>query len=122
MRIDHIALPARDPWAAARFLNDLLTGPPLVADGPEGEFVRLAMQDGSFLLYAPADTPASVHLALRLERAAFDAALERVRARGIAFGNDPDAPENGEWRDDQGEYGRIYLRDPDGHFLELVSN
>ena len=120
LKFDHVALPSRTPEASARFLGGLLGGLYVSADGPEGEFMRVDLGDGSFLLYAEAAEVVAQHLAFRVDGPTFTGLLQRLGRSGVPFGNDPDAPRNGRWDDAQGEDGRVYFSDPDGHFLEVV--
>jgi catechol 2,3-dioxygenase-like lactoylglutathione lyase family enzyme len=120
LAIEHIALTARSPEESARFLADLLGGLAVSKDGPEDEFARVDLGDDSFVLFVEARDIASQHVAFQVDAATFDAIVARLRASGSAFGNDPESPENGRWEDDQGEYGRLYVTDPAGHFLEVI--
>jgi len=119
--IDHVAIPARDPASAARFLADLLDLE-VEADGQEGEFQSLRLGAGAALLFVPAAAPiVPCHIALRVERAELDAVVIRLRARNVPFGNDPEDPANTRWEDPQGGYGRVYFVAPDGHLFEVCS-
>jgi catechol 2,3-dioxygenase-like lactoylglutathione lyase family enzyme len=119
--IDHVAVPVRSPEDAARFLGGLL-GLEAVPDGPDGEFRSLRLERGTALLFTPGEAPiSSHHLALRVERAAFDDVVLRLRAAAVAFGNDPEDRTNGIWEDPLGGHGRVYFVDPDGHFFEVCA-
>ena len=119
-KIDHLAIPSRDPARGAAFLASLLDREAR-PDGPEGEFCAIDLDHGSFLLYGPAPGPFEpVHFALRVEQALFARAVERLQAGGIPYGNDPEGQENGEVSDPLGGRGRAYFRDPDGHLIELT--
>jgi catechol 2,3-dioxygenase-like lactoylglutathione lyase family enzyme len=45
----------------------------------------------------------------------------RLRAAGVAFGNDPEVPTNGEVTDPLGGAGRAYFVDRDGHLFEVCA-
>ncbi len=45
--------------------------------------------------------------------------MRRLRARGLAFGNDPEAPDNFQTGDPLGGHGRVYFTDPSGHLFEV---
>jgi hypothetical protein len=47
--------------------------------------------------------------------------VDRLRAAGIAFGNDPEDPANGQTADPFGGHGRLYFADPNGHFFEVIA-
>ena len=119
--LDHVAVPVRSPEAAARFLGSLLGIEPTV-DGPDGELGSLRLDADAMLLFMPAEAPVfSHHVALRVDPKAFDEVVTRLRARAIAFGNDPEDPMNGCWGDPLGGHGRVYFADPDGHFFEVCA-
>jgi catechol 2,3-dioxygenase-like lactoylglutathione lyase family enzyme len=116
--IDHVAIPCRDMAASAGFLAELL-GLDLGTDGPEEEFLCIRLGAGSQLLFQPAEQPAPLHLAFHVDAAEFAEILGRLRARGLIFGNDPEAPTNFETSDPLGGKGRVYFSDPSGHLFEV---
>lgn len=119
--IDHVAIPVRDPETSARFLSNLLGLPPASTTGPEGEMRLLPVGEAGALLFTPAETVSGQHLAFRVDEPAFSGVVDRLRATGVAFGNDPEEPGNGLTADPFGGRGRIYFLDPDGHFYEVVA-
>jgi catechol 2,3-dioxygenase-like lactoylglutathione lyase family enzyme len=121
MRIDHLALPALDPQAAARFVAAVLGDRPVRPAGPEGEFFQVDLADGSFLLFTEGPVTAPVHVAFQVERAAFPRVLQHLDATHTPYGNDPETPANGDWQDPHGSHARVYFTDPAGHFLEIVA-
>jgi hypothetical protein len=50
----------------------------------------------------------------------FTAIVDRLRQRGISYGNDPENPNNGATAGSLGGKGRVYFRSLDGHFLEVT--
>jgi catechol 2,3-dioxygenase-like lactoylglutathione lyase family enzyme len=81
LSIDHVAIPAGDPEAAARFLGELL-GLDVAPDGPDGEFWCLRLDGKAALLFAPAPAPAPAHhVALRVGADEFDDIVIRLRSR-----------------------------------------
>src|SRR5262245_35060616 len=119
--LDHVAIAVRDPATAARFLSDVLGLAPASPAGPEGEMQCLSIGASGALLFTPADSVAGQHVAFRVDEATFSAIVDRLRAKGIAFGNDPENPANGATADSFGGRGRVYFVDPDGHFFEVMS-
>jgi catechol 2,3-dioxygenase-like lactoylglutathione lyase family enzyme len=119
--LDHVAIPARDVVASARFLSEVLGLAPATPEGPDAEMRWLAVGESGALLYTPADTVAGQHVAFRVDRETFAGVVGRLRARGIAFGNDPEEPTNGQTADPFGGHGRVYFADPNGHFFEVVA-
>jgi catechol 2,3-dioxygenase-like lactoylglutathione lyase family enzyme len=119
--VDHIAIPARDVVASARFLSEILGIASAEPRGPEREMRWLAIGESAALLLTPADTVASQHVAFRVDEGAFAGIVDRLRAKGIAFGNHPEAPTNAQTADPFGGRGRVYFADPNGHFFEVIA-
>jgi catechol 2,3-dioxygenase-like lactoylglutathione lyase family enzyme len=117
---DHVAVPSRDPEASARFLGQIL-GAAIERDGPEDEFVCLRLADHVQILFSPATEVARHHMAFRVTPGEFDAVVQRLRAKGLPVGNDPEAPSNGQTSDPLGGHGRVYFTDPDGHLFEVCA-
>jgi catechol 2,3-dioxygenase-like lactoylglutathione lyase family enzyme len=92
--IDHLGLPAANAEAAAQWFADVL-------------FVTEPSVSGH-------------HVAFGVSEAEFAAIVDRLRQRGIDFGNDPEEPTNGATADPLGGKGRVYFRSPDDHFLEVT--
>jgi catechol 2,3-dioxygenase-like lactoylglutathione lyase family enzyme len=116
--IDHVGIPAADPWAAARFLAGILAEGEVTAEGPDGEMASLSIGDGS-LTYFEVAAHESHHIAFRVTGPALADALGRLHQRGVPFGNDPGDPANGQTDDPLGGRARIYFHDADGHLFEL---
>jgi catechol 2,3-dioxygenase-like lactoylglutathione lyase family enzyme len=120
--LDHVGVPARDAAASASFLAEILGLAPATPDGPEGEMYCLAIGQSGRLLYCPAENGAPHHIAFRVDPVTFAAVVNRLRARGVAFGNDPEDYANGQTADPHGGgQGRIYFLDPNGHLFEVVA-
>jgi catechol 2,3-dioxygenase-like lactoylglutathione lyase family enzyme len=119
--IDHIAIPARAPERAARFLADLL-GIDVTPEGPDGEFMSVRLGGDAMLLFVPASAPIpAYHIALRVAAREFDEVVRRLRATEVPFGNDPDTPTNDRSDDPLGGHGRVYFVDTEGHLFEVCS-
>lgn len=116
--IDHIAIPCRDMAASAGFLAALL-GLGIEREGAEDEFFCIPLGGGARLLFQPADQPAPQHVAFHVDPAEFAQVVRRLQDRGLAFGNDPDAPDNLQTTDPLGGHGRVYFTDPSGHLFEV---
>lgn len=115
INIDHVAVPARDPERSARLLAEIL-GVVVTRDGPDDEFACVAR-----LMFTAAQKFEPHHVAFRSDERAFHAIVERLRALGIAFGNDPEDPRNMQVSDPLGGSGRVYFADPDGHLFEVCA-
>jgi catechol 2,3-dioxygenase-like lactoylglutathione lyase family enzyme len=111
--IDHVALAVGDHRGSERWYREVLG---LTREFVEewGDTPAVLMAGGSgFALFKapPGDTGALVrHVALRVDRANFEAAQEDFRTRGISF----------EFQD-HGAAHSIYFEDPDGLRLELTT-
>jgi catechol 2,3-dioxygenase-like lactoylglutathione lyase family enzyme len=117
VRIDHVAIPCRDPETSARFLGGLFALP-IEPDGPADEFRSVLFDGGTRVVFQAVAQVTAHHIAFAVEPEVFSVLVDALRARGIAHGNDPEAPENGELGDPLGGRGRVYFRDPDGHLYE----
>jgi len=119
--VDHIAVAVRDPAGAAQFLAEILDIAPPRPDGPDGDMFRLAIGDVTSLVFTAQPTVASQHIAFRIAAGAFHGVVERLRERGVPFGNDPEQPNNGCCDDPLGGHGRVYFVDRDGHLFEVAA-
>ena len=120
--LDHVGVPARDAAASARFLSEILELAPATPDGPEGEMYCLSIGESGALLFNPAGSVAAQHVAFGVDPVTFAGVVNRLRANGVAFGNDPDDRTNGQTADPfGGGHGRVYFLDPNGHLFEVVA-
>ena len=121
LRVDHIGISARHPEEAARFLAEILgLGRPR-PDGPDQDMFAVDVGDGVTLLFAFSDAITPQHVAFRLDANSFDDAVQRLVARGLSFGNDPEQLGNMRSGDPLGGHGRAYFVDPSGHLFEICS-
>jgi len=120
IRIDHIGIEARDAAASARALAEILGAGPPETDGADDDMFRVDLDHGASLLFSASRTPKAEHIAFRVSSDQFSAVLDRIKARGLAFGNDPEAPDNGLTSDPLGGDGRVYWKDQDGHLFEVT--
>lgn len=120
LQIDHIGVTARDPKASAEALAHLLgTGAP-TTDGADDDMFRVDLEDGAFLLFSAAETISVSHIAFHVEPERFAEVVDRIRARKIPFGNDPEDTKNGKTDDPLGGAGRVYFVSDDGHLFEVT--
>ena len=116
--IDHVGIPAADPWASARLLGEILSEGEITPEGPDGEMARLSVGDSALTYFSlPAHEPH--HIAFRVTGRVLADAIGRLRQRGVPFGNDPEDPANGRTDDPLGGTARIYFHDANGHLFEL---
>jgi catechol 2,3-dioxygenase-like lactoylglutathione lyase family enzyme len=121
VRIDHLALPARDADWSARYLATLLGDVEARPAGPDGDMCELVLDHGTTLLYMTAPEVAHGHVALRVDADRFAHVVAELGERGVPFGNDPTDQTNGRTDDCLGSAGRVYFPDPDGHLIEIVT-
>ena len=120
LRIDHIGIAARDPQASARALTHILGTAEPTPDGADDDMFRVDLEDGAFLLFSTAETVSLAHIAFHVEPDRFAAVVERVRARGMPFGNNPEDTKNGRTDNPLGGAGRMYFVDDNGHLFEVT--
>ncbi len=116
--IDHVGIPAADPWVSARFLREILAEGEITPEGPDGEMASLSVGD-SALTYFGLAADESHHVALRVTGPVLAGAIGRLRQRGMPFGNDPADPANERTDDPLGGKARIYFHDSSRHLFEL---
>lgn len=118
--LDHVTVPSRDRAAAAERLGTLL-GVPWEAQGAFGPFSTVHVHGGltiDFDQWAP-PIP-TLHVAFRVDDAAFDAILARLRAARLPFRSTPTGPDDGAINSAVG--GRlVYWSEPDGHVWEMLT-
>ena len=118
VRLDHTIVPAKDKLAAARFFAEIfgLT----VKPGP-GYFAQVQVNESLTLDFSDEPDPIeSHHYAFHVSDAEFDAIFDRVKARGVGYGSEPDSPDDGRINTRRGGRG-FYFEDPDGHLLEVMT-
>jgi catechol 2,3-dioxygenase-like lactoylglutathione lyase family enzyme len=118
--IDHLGLPATNAEAAAHWFAEILGLRSPVLDGPDGDMYSVALSGEGSVLFVTEPSVPSHHVAFGVGDAEFGAIVDRLRQRGISFGNDPEEPTNGATDDPLGGKGRVYFRSPDDHFLEVT--
>jgi catechol 2,3-dioxygenase-like lactoylglutathione lyase family enzyme len=119
--IDHIGLMARDADASARFLAEILGLADPAPVGPDGDIYQVVVAESPVLLFFPAQSVLGQHIAFRVDRTTFDGVVNRLRGRGIIFGNDPEDQTNMQTSDVLGGHGRVFFRDPNGHLVEVMA-
>ncbi|MEU4794787.1 VOC family protein [Streptomyces sp. NPDC023327] len=119
VELNHTIVHARDNRESAEFLADLL-GLEITAEW--GPFVAVALGTGVTLDFAavPAEHIAPQHYAFLVSDAEFDAAYEKIAARGVPHWADPHQKQPGEINRNDGGKG-VYFLDPAGHAMELIT-
>ena len=119
-QIDHTILNVNDAQASVDFYVRFLGFP---HEGEDGPFSVLRVSDSFTLQLAPWGTSGGAHLAFAMTRGEFDAAFERLRGGGIAYGDSFHAVGNqkgpGEESGARGMGKALYFFDPDKHLIEI---
>lgn len=118
--LNHTIVPATDKHASAAFLAGILG---LAVGAETGPFVPVRLGNAVTLDYldAPAERIVSQHYAFLMSDAEFDAAFARVQDLGLDYWADPMHDQPGRINHSYGGRG-VYLADPDGHNLELMTH
>ncbi|WP_049621663.1 VOC family protein [Frateuria defendens] len=119
IQLDHLMVPSRDKFAAAKLLADLFGV--AWSEGGIGPFCPVYVNDGLTLDFDQATEPfPPCHYCFRVEEAEFDAILGRIGAAGIRYRSTPLGPADMQINTRHG--GRIvYWSEPDGHIWELLT-
>ena len=117
IELNHTIIPAKDKWASAKFLADILN----LEAGPEwGHFVPVKTENGVTLDFADSTDFNQRHFAFLVSEPEFDAALARIRAAGVKHYANFRRERPGEINHLYGGRG-VYFDDPNGHLLELIT-
>ena len=119
-QLNHTIVWCRDKQKSSAFLIELLGLPAAIPFGP----MLVVKMDNSVSLdfYDQDGEIASQHYAFLVSEQKFDEALERIRARKLAFWSEPGKARGGLGEIYQHNGGRgIYFEDPDGHLLEVMT-
>lgn len=117
-KFNHTIIAAKQPQISATFYRDLLEA----EDAPSwGPFVNLLLADGVLLQFAnPGVEFTPVHLAFLVDDDHFTRAYERICKLNIEHWADPQQKRPRQTNDEHGGEG-VYLLDPAGHYLELLT-
>jgi catechol 2,3-dioxygenase-like lactoylglutathione lyase family enzyme len=118
VRLDHLALAARDAHESATFLAEILDLPD---PHPSGPFLAVEVNDTLTIDYAapPFEFPGQ-HLAFLVSETDFDAIRARLDARGVTYYPEPGYHDAGTINHNHGGRG-LYFDDPGGHHLEVLT-
>jgi hypothetical protein len=119
IQLDHLIVPSRDRRASAQLLAEIL-GVSWSETGI-GPFCPVFVSDSLTLDFDQHDGAYPVmHYAFRVSEEAFDAILERIRKKNIAYRSTPGGPPD--MSVNTGYGGRIvYWSEPDGHVWEVLT-
>ncbi len=119
IELDHSIVPAHQRDASAQLLAKLLGVP--CGEAAAGPFYAVYVNDGLTLDFIQTDEEFPIyHFCFRVDEAAFDRILGRLRAEGIAFRSSVRGPSDGQINTDYG--GRmVYWNLPEGHQWEILT-
>lgn len=120
MLLDHLLVPAKDRFAAARLLATLL-GVPWAEQAAIGPFSQVFVNDHFTIDFDSWPEPLpKLHYCFRVLEPEFDAILARIEAAQIPYRSTPHGPNDGRVNSAFG--GRLlYWDQPDGHVWELLT-
>ena len=119
IELDHTIVPSHHKIASAKKLAELLGVP--WAETSLGPFSPVFVNEGLTLDFFETDEPFPIyHFCFRVDDAAFDTILGRIRAAGIPYRSSVRGPQDMAIGTDYG--GRmIYWNEPDGHQWEMLT-
>ena len=117
VQLNHTIVAARDRWASARFLTEVLGLPPPTAYGP---FAVVELSNEVSLDFLDDAEIHPRHYAFLVTEDEFDEIFGRIRERGLDYWADPFDRQSGEINTHDGGRG-VYWYDPDGHKLEIIT-
>lgn len=117
--LNHTIVPARDQWASARWLAEMLD---LDEPQPFGPFVGVAVGPTTldYEEVGPDEHVRPVHFAFLVDEAQFDRTFARIEAGGGDFFADPGGRLVGQINHHDGGRG-VYFPDPSGHWMEIIT-
>ena len=116
--LNHTIVNARDRYASAQFLVEILG---LEQPTTYGPFVVVQVHNGVSLDFADDHgTPHPQHYAFLVSEEEFDEIQHRIVTRGITFWADPFHRREGQINTNDDGRG-LYWNDPDGHHLEIIT-
>lgn len=120
--LDHTILEVANLQDSVAFYRDIVG---LEHRGRSGSFEVMLITEDTALDLHEQSTPASRHLAFRMDRITFEATFERIRASGGTYGDGPSNATNmrgpGRSSGVHGATDSVYFHDPSGHILEILT-
>jgi len=120
MVLDHLILHVNDAKESSRFFAEILG---LADEGKREPFTVVRVTPDFTIQLAPWGTKGGEHLAFAMTRVEFDEVFQRIRERGIEFGDSFHSVGNmkgpGEEGGARGPGASLYLFDPNKHLIEI---
>jgi len=118
IELNHTIVHARDRWAAAREVAEILG---VAEPSGYGPFAVVELTNGVSLDFMDDPDECTVqHYAFLVGEDEFDAIWARIREQGRQFWADPHQHRPGEINHGDGGRG-LYWEGPDGHWLEIIT-
>jgi catechol 2,3-dioxygenase-like lactoylglutathione lyase family enzyme len=118
IQLNHTIVWCRDQQRSAAFMTEMLGLPDATRFGP---FLVVEVANGVSLDFHDVDDEIKPqHYAFLISEDDFDAVYGRITERGLDHWADPMASRPGQINHNDGGRG-VYFRDPDGHFLEVIT-
>jgi catechol 2,3-dioxygenase-like lactoylglutathione lyase family enzyme len=122
IQLDHLILAVNERDTSIAFYTHIL-GLNHEKEGDQGPFSMLRVTPSFVIQMAAWGTAGGEHLAFAMSRPEFDAAFARIKAAGIAYGDQFDTVGNmqgpGDGAASQGMGKALYFFDPNKHLLEI---
>lgn len=120
--LDHTILEVTNLPESVTFYRDVVG---LEHRGRSGPFEVMLITADTALDLQERPSPASRHLAFRMDRATFEATFDRIRASGGTYGDGPSSARSmrgpGRSGGVHGATDSVYFHDPSGHILEILT-
>jgi catechol 2,3-dioxygenase-like lactoylglutathione lyase family enzyme len=119
VQLNHTIVHAKDAAASARFYADILG---LAPARPFGPFMVVDTANGVSLDFISAEDDEIIieHYAFLVSEPEFDDIFARIKLRNLDYWADPAGRQKGEINRHDGGRG-VYWRDPNGHYLEIIT-
>ncbi len=118
VKLNHTIVHSTDKAASAGFLAEILGLPP---PAPFGHFLTVELDNEITLDFVQTNREiVPQHYAFLVSEANFDNIFGRIRELGLEFWADPQGRRPGEINTNDGGRG-TYFRDPNGHYLEIIT-
>jgi len=115
--LNHTIVPAHDKVASANWFAEIFG---LEYKGAAGHFAPVQINETLTLDFDNAERFEPHHYAFHVSEADFDAIFGRLQAKGVAYGAEPSAQDNGQINTRRGGRG-VYFRDANRHSWELLT-
>jgi catechol 2,3-dioxygenase-like lactoylglutathione lyase family enzyme len=120
VQLDHLILMVNDRQRSLDFYTEVLG---FAHEGERPPFSLVRVNDGLLLQIAPWGTGGGLHLAFAMSRAEFERIFQRVRERGLEYGDAFDTVGSqrgpGDEAGARGPGKAVYVFDPDRHLIEI---